>query len=138
MKQLVAGFAVAATFAVSASAMAGAPVRLTDAQMDQVVAGTIYTDRITSVDVTMEYYHGYSNNVAPGPGPGTSSAAVTTTTLWERTLDCTGGNINSCYNGPPPEQNAKPGVVQSQVQISVGIDKGPLLSGPGGSFNNRF
>jgi hypothetical protein len=135
MKQLVAGFTVAATFAVSASAMAGVPIRMTDAQMDQVVAGATFTDQITTVDVTMDYYHGYSNNVAPGPGPGTSSVETTTTTTFNRTLDCTGNNQNSCYTGTGLNPNT---TVVSTVQVGNPIVETKMLSGPGASFGVRF
>ena len=46
-----------------------APIQLTDAQMDRIVAGSSVTT----------YYQGYSTNVVEGDGPGVSSITVTTT-----------------------------------------------------------
>jgi hypothetical protein len=121
MKQLVAGFAAAATFAVSASAMAGGPIRLTDAQMDRVVAGaTFELDPV----VTTESYYGYSNNIAPEGAPGTSSVETTTTT----TLDCPGA-FSSCYTGT--------GALNPNTTLTIETTT-ETLSGPGASFDVRF
>jgi hypothetical protein len=107
-----------------------APVRLTDAQMDQIVAGGTFTDTYTDTSTTVQWFHGYSNNPAPEGAPGTSSVETTTTTTYERTMDCPGGNISSCYtgNGLNPNTQVLSTTVLSSSSTSV------LLTGPGKSL----
>lgn len=50
-----------------------APIRLTETQMDQIVAGAL-----VSSTTTYTFFHGHSNNPADGPGPGVSTYATTT------------------------------------------------------------
>jgi len=110
------------------------PIRLTDAQMDEVVAGDQFQDQIVSVDVQTGWFHGYSSNPAAAGGPGTSEQQVTTTTTTTRILNCPGGSINSCYVGNEQDLNPNTTVVSSSSSSTVQRE---YLSGPGQSFMNR-
>lgn len=99
--------AVALTGLLSAGAvLADGPMRLTDAQMDEVVAGALVSE-----NTTYEYFHGYSSNPASGPTNGTSTYA-TTTQVW-----CPGASV-TCAT---PAQST---IVGTPV----------LIDGPGNSF----
>jgi hypothetical protein len=132
---LVLPIATAVFLGVSGSALAvdsnNAPIRMTEQQMDQIVAGSPFPHTIVEIDesTSTEYYRGYSNTPAPGEGPGTSSAEVTTTTTTTTNLLCPGASVNSC--------GAQPTEVVSVTTVTD-IVKGPLLSGPGQSFGHRF
>lgn len=89
MNQLISVMTAAGLIGLSGSVLAGEPTHLTEAQMDQVVAGAI-----VSQTTTYTYFHGNSNNPADGPGPGVSTYATTTT------VSC-GGNSTTCA---PPAQ----------------------------------
>lgn len=86
--------------------LADGPVRLTEAQMDEVVAGALVSE-----STTYEYFHGYSNNPASGPTNGTSTYA-TTTEVW-----CPGASVTCAA----PAQTT---IVGTPV----------LIAGPGNSF----
>jgi hypothetical protein len=134
LKGLASSAALAAMLASGTALADGAPIRLTDAQMDQVVAGGIFTDTVVDTVVTTDYYHGYSSNLAAGPGPGTSEQETTTTTTTTRTLDCPGGSINSCYTSSP-NLNPNTDILSTSTSTQTST---VLLSGPGQSFGNRF
>lgn len=89
MKQLVFVMTAAGILGTSGSVLAGEPTRLTNTQMDSVVAGAIVSET-----TTYTYFHGNSNNPADGPGPGVSTYATTTT------VSC-GGASTTCA---PPAQ----------------------------------
>jgi hypothetical protein len=83
MKQLVLVMTAAGFLGLAGSVVAGdAPIRLTDTQMDDVVAGALVSET-----TTYTYFHGYSNNPANGPGPGVSTYE-TTTQVW-----CPGASV---------------------------------------------
>lgn len=134
LKSLASSAALAAMLASGTALADGSPIRLTDAQMDQVVAGAIFTDTVVDTSVTSEWYHGYSDKLADGPGPGTSEQQVTTTTTTTRTLDCPGGSINSCYSG---QTNLNPNTEVLNTSTTTETSSA-LVSGPGKSFDNRF
>ncbi len=137
-KGLVLVIAAAGFLGVAGSVLADdaakAPIRLTDAQMDQVVAAGVFEDTIKTETTTTEYFRGYSNKTASGPGPGTSSAEVTTTITTVRTLDCPGADQNSCYSGQADGLNPQTDVLSS---VSTTETSKAFLSGPGRSFDHR-
>lgn len=100
MKQLVFVMTAAGILGISGSVLAAEPTRLTDAQMDDVVAGAI-----VSQTTTYTYFHGNSNNPADGPGPGVSTYATTTT------VSC-GGASTTCA---PPAQTT---TVEGPTKVS--------------------
>lgn len=120
---------------IGGNVMAG-PMLLNEAQMDQVVAGAIFTDTVTTTSTSTEWYHGYSNTPAAPNAPGASSAQVTHTVVTQRTLDCPGNSINSCYAGGQSDSLNPQTNVTNSVVISDTTTK-TLLSGPGNSFANR-
>ena len=72
-KTLAVAVTVAGLLSAGAVLADSAPIRLTEAQMDQFVAGAL-----VSSTTTYEYFHGSSNNPAPAPSNGTSTYATTT------------------------------------------------------------
>lgn len=85
-KTLAMAVTVAGLLSAGAVFADSAPIRLTEAQMDQVVAGAQ-----VSSSTTTEYFHGHSNNPASADDSGTSSFATTTT------ISC-GGASTTCAN----------------------------------------
>lgn len=133
-KNLLVVMAAAGLLGAAGSALADgakAPIRLSDALMDQIVAGAIFTDTITTT--TQGWVHGYSNTPAAPNARGASLVETTTTSL--RTMDCPGGNINSCY-APGQETGLTP---ETQVlSVTPLSSSSTFLSGPGRSFGHRF
>lgn len=85
-KTLAMAVTVAGLLSAGAVLADSAPIRLTEAQMDQVVAGAQ-----VSSSTTTEYFHGHSKNPASEDASGTSSFATTTT------ISC-GGASTTCAN----------------------------------------
>lgn len=83
-KTLAVAVTVAGLLSAGAVLADSAPIRLTEAQMDQFVAGAVVSET-----TTYEYFHGNSTNPASGPSNGTSTYATTTT------ISC-GGASTSC------------------------------------------
>jgi ABC-type uncharacterized transport system permease subunit len=91
--------ALPAGLILAASAAVAAPVALTDAQMDQVVAGAIFSFSSSTTTTTTQNYQG---NDATQPtdkpaGPGVWSAETTVTVITTLELDCVGNSVNSCF-----------------------------------------
>ena len=114
-----------------AQANAQTPIRLSDLQMDNIVAGAIFTDFVTTTS-TM-WVRGYDLDAVVEAGtPNSNEVLVTTVT--ERSLDCVGASINSCY---APDQPT--GMNPNTVITVIGANStSTFLSGPGRSFTNRF
>jgi len=72
-KTLAIAVTVAGLLGTGAVLADSGPIRLTDTQMDQIVAGAL-----VSSTTTYTYFHGNSSNPADGPGPGVSTYATTT------------------------------------------------------------
>ncbi|EXF44543.1 hypothetical protein BAY1663_03012 [Pseudomonas sp. BAY1663] len=104
-KTLATAVALAGLLGAGA-ALADGPMRLTEPQMDQMVAGALVSE-----STTYEYFHGYSNNPASEASNGTSTYA-TTTQVW-----CPGASV-TCAT---PAQTT---MVGDPV----------LIDGPGNSF----
>lgn len=135
MRTLVVMLGAVCLAGAAGSAVAGdvekQPTRLTDAQMDQIVAGGTFSD--TLVITSQQWFHGYSNNPAVPNSPGAS--LVETRTTYLRTMDCTGGSISSCY-APGQSSGLNP---QTTVQSITSIgSSSSYLSGPGRSLGHRF
>jgi hypothetical protein len=85
-KTLAMAVTVAGLLSAGAVLADSAPIRLTEAQMDQFVAGA----QVSSTP-TYEYFHSNSNNPASADSNGTSTYVTTTT------ISC-GGASTSCAN----------------------------------------
>ncbi len=116
-----------------------APIQLTDAQMDRVVAGAIFTLDLGLTTSTV-YYQGYSTKVVDEAGPGTSSIITTTSTTV--TLDCPGANSNSCFKsdaerGSLDNLNPKTDVLGTDTKILSITTTGPGRSPSNKIFTNQ-
>jgi hypothetical protein len=123
-----------------------APIRLTDAQMDQIVAGThgstphSYFEQSTGdPQVSTQWFRGYSTKEVSGPGPGTSSiesTTVTTTTI-SGTLLCTGA-YNSCFTGSTLDLNNLNGHTVNNTITTVTPQTTTTTTGPGQSPSGKI
>jgi hypothetical protein len=91
--------ALPAGLILAASAAVAAPVALTDAQMDQVVAGAIFSFSSSTTTTTTQNYQGNdaTNPTDKPAGPGVWSAETTVTVTTTLELDCKGKSVNSCF-----------------------------------------
>jgi hypothetical protein len=97
----------ASLLAAASLAMADAgkaPIQLTDAQMDRIVAGNeyIFTFTLPASDST-EWFQGYSTKPAKSPGGQGTSSITTSATVISVTLSCPSeggqGGRHSCVTG---------------------------------------
>jgi hypothetical protein len=137
-KSLVLSVALAGILGAAGSALADsavkAPIRLTDAQMDRIVAGADFPWS-TTTNSTTQVFQGYSTQPQHSPnGQGTSSIITTSTTT--TTLRCTGASINSCFTGQTPAAGTPVDQLSLNPQTEViTVTSNPVITttGPGKS-----